>query len=112
IVSMSCSGGEAALVADMALEKNLRFPEFDRCTKPRVAATLNEFVAIDNPLDYQTFIWNDDEKLTATFSAVLGGAFDVAMLILDTPTHPNANPATWLVTARALMNAARATKAR
>jgi acetyl-CoA synthetase len=112
IVSMSCSGGEAALIADMALEKDLRFPEFDRCTKPKIAATLNEFVAIDNPLDYQTFIWNDEEKLTATFSAVLAGGFDVAMLILDTPMHPNASPATWLVTARAMMNAAKATKAR
>src|SRR5207237_6713653 len=47
-----------------------------------------------------------------TFSAVPGGGFDVAMLILDIPTHPKANPATWLVTAKAMVNAARATKAR
>ncbi len=46
--------------------------------KPRVAATLNEYVAIDNPLDYHTFIWNQPEKLTATFTEVLKGGFDVA----------------------------------
>jgi acetyl-CoA synthetase len=112
LVSMSCSGGEAALVADMALEKDIRFPPFDSCTKPRVAATLNEYVAIDNPLDYHTFIWNQDDKLTATFSAVLAGGYDVAMLILDIPTNPKMRPDTWLVTAKALINAADATKAR
>jgi hypothetical protein len=97
---MSCSGGEAALVADMAIEKNVRFPPFDICTGPRVAATLNEYVAIDNPLDYHTFIWNDEAKLTATFSAVLAGGYDVAMLILDIPTSPKMRPDTWLVTAK------------
>jgi acyl-CoA synthetase (NDP forming) len=112
IVSMSCSGGEAALIADMALEKDVTFPPFDDCTKPKVAATLNEYVAIDNPLDYHTFIWNDEDKLTATFSSVLAGGFDVGMLILDIPTNPKMRPDTWLVTAKALINAANATKAR
>jgi acyl-CoA synthetase (NDP forming) len=112
LVSMSCSGGEAALVADMAIEKNVQFPPFDSCTKPKVAATLNEYVTIDNPLDYHTFIWNQEEKLTATFSAVLGGGYDVAMLILDVPTHPKMKPDTWVVTARALIKSADATRAR
>jgi len=112
LVSMSCSGGEAALIADMAIDKKVRFPEFDSCTKPKVAATLNEYVSIDNPLDYHTFIWNQEDKLTATFSAVLSGGFDVAMLILDIPTSPLMTPDTWLVTAKSLENAAQATKAR
>ncbi len=68
--------------------------------------------SIDNPLDYHTFIWNQEDKLTATFSAVLAGGFDVAMLILDIPTSPSMKPDTWLVTAKALRNAAEATKAR
>ena len=112
LVSMSCSGGEAALVADMAIDRNVSFPSFDAVTKPKVAATLNEFVTIDNPLDYHTFIWNRPEKLTATFTAVLRGGFDVAMVILDTPTHPNMKPDAWATTARALMKAANATGAR
>lgn len=112
LVSMSCSGGEAALVADMALEKKVSFPPFDACTRPKVAASLNEYVAIDNPLDYHTFIWNQEDKLADTFSAVLGGGYDVAMLILDVPTHPRMKPDTWTVTAKALIRAADATKAR
>ncbi len=112
LVSMSCSGGEAALVADMAIDKQVQFPPFDACTGLKVAATLNEYAAIDNPLDYHTFIWNDEAKLTDTFSAVLGGGYDVAMLILDIPTTPKMRPDTWLVTAKALINAADATRAR
>lgn len=112
LVSLSCSGGEAALVADMALEKKVSFPPFNAATKPRVAATLNEYVAIDNPLDYHTFIWGQPEKLTATFTEVLKGGFDVGMVILDTPTHPKMKPEAWATTARAMAAASQATGAR
>jgi acetate---CoA ligase (ADP-forming) len=112
LVSMSCSGGEAALVADMALEKNVSFPPFNDATKTKVAATLNEFVTIDNPLDYHTFIWGDEAKLEATFTATLSGGFDVGMLILDVPTHPHMNPAAWYKTSRAFTAAAKTNKAR
>jgi acyl-CoA synthetase (NDP forming) len=112
VVSMSCSGGEAALIADMAEGRNLCFAPFDHNTKANIAASLNEYVAIDNPLDYHTFIWNDEDKLTATFSAVLAGGFDLGMLILDIPTIPSMKPDTWLVTADAFVNAQRKTGAR
>ena len=112
LVSMSCSGGEAALVADMALEKNLSFPPFDAATKAKVAATLNEYVSIDNPLDYHTFIWNQEAKLAATFSAVLSGGFDAGFVILDIPANPTMSPDTWMVTAHGLKQAAIATGAR
>ena len=112
LVSMSCSGGEAALVADMALEKNVSFPPFNTATKTKVSATLNEFVSIDNPLDYHTFIWGDEAKLEATFTATLSGGFDVGMLILDVPTHPHMNPAAWYKTSRAFTAAAKANTAR
>ena len=112
LVSMSCSGGEAALAADLVLGRPLHFPPFDPVTRERVAATLNEFVSIDNPLDYHTFIWNQPEKLLATFSAVLAGDFDTAMLILDTPTAPHMKPDAWVSTARALVEASRRTGTR
>jgi acetate---CoA ligase (ADP-forming) len=112
LVSMSCSGGEAALMADMALDRKVSFPPFDAATRPRVAATLNEYVAIENPLDYHTFIWNQEEKLTATFSAVLSGGFDVGVLILDTPSLQQLRPDSWLTTARAMTRASKATGAR
>ncbi len=112
LVSLSCSGGEAALVADMALDKGVSFPPFNAATKPKVAETLNDYVSIDNPLDYHTFIWRQEDKLKATFSAVLSGGFDLGMLILDVPTQPHMNPEAWLTTARAFRKAAMATRAR
>ncbi len=112
IVSMSCSGGEAALIADMATERKVMFPPFDDATQSKVKATLNEYVAIDNPLDYQTFIWNQGEKLLNTYTAVLGGGFDAAMLIIDTPADAKINREPWLVAIRAMAKAAVATNAR
>lgn len=112
LVSMSCSGGEAALMADMAIDRAVSFPPFDETTKPKVSATLNEYVAIENPLDYHTFIWNQRDKLTATFSAVLSGGFDVGVLILDTPSQQHVRPDSWLTTAHAMTAASKATGAR
>jgi len=112
LVSHSCSGGEAALIADMALGRKVSFPPFNRETKARVAASLNEFVSIDNPLDYHTFIWNDEAKLTSTFTATLSGGFECGVLILDTPTLPHMVSAPWYKTARAFTAAAKANTAR
>ncbi|HEY7763620.1 MAG TPA: acetate--CoA ligase family protein, partial [Aestuariivirgaceae bacterium] len=112
VLSMSCSGGEAALIADMAEGRRINFPPFDAETGAKVAATLNDYVAVDNPLDYHTFIWNQEDKLAATFSAALSGGFDVGMLILDIPTAPSMDPKTWLVTANAFIRAKTATGAR
>jgi acyl-CoA synthetase (NDP forming) len=112
LVSMSCSGGEAALIADMAEGKRLRFAPFTAETRAKVSATLNDYVAIDNPLDYHTFIWNQEDKLTATFSAVLAGQFDLGLLILDIPTVGSMKPDTWLVTADAFIKARERTGAR
>ena len=85
LVSLSCSGGEAALVADEARGRDLVFPAFGADHRDRVAATLNEMVAVTNPLDYHTFIWGDRGRLEACFTAVLAGGFDAALLVLDFP---------------------------
>ena len=112
LVSLSCSGGEAALVADLAPAHGLSFPPFSEPAARAVAATLNDLVHIDNPLDYHTFIWNQPQALEDTFAAAMAGGFDVSMLILDTPTHPAMKPDSWLVTARAWMAAQRRVGAR
>ena len=112
LVSLSCSGGEAALVADLAPAPGLSFPPFSEAAARGVAATLNDLVHLDNPLDYHTFIWNQREALENTFAAAMAGGFDTALLILDTPTHPAMKPDSWLVTARAWAAAQRRVGAR
>lgn len=111
IVSCSCSGGEAALTADMAMGRGVTLPDFNAGTASRVRATLNEYVSVSNPLDYHTFIWNQPEKLEATFTAVHSGGYDVGMLILDSPPPP-LNSAAWYVAARAFAKGAAANGAR
>jgi acetate---CoA ligase (ADP-forming) len=105
LVSLSCSGGEAALAADLAMNRAVSFPAFDVGTTDRVRDTLSELVTVSNPLDYHTFIWNQTDKLTATFSATLSGGFDVGMLILDAPSPPM-SPEAWYIAARAFKQAA------
>jgi acyl-CoA synthetase (NDP forming) len=111
IVSCSCSGGEAALTADMAMGRGVSLPDFNPDTANRVRATLNEYVSVSNPLDYHTFVWNQPEKIEATFTAVQSGGYDVGMLILDSPPPP-LNSAAWYVAARAFARGAAANKAR
>ncbi len=71
LASMSCSGGEASLVADRARCRDLAFPSFAPDHADRVIAALDDRVAVTNPLDYHTFIWGDEARLTACFGAVL-----------------------------------------
>ncbi len=110
-VSLSCSGGEAALTADLALNHALNFRDFNAGTAARVKDTLNDLVTVSNPFDYHTFIWNQQQAMENTFTATLSGGFDVGMLILDTPPPP-LNAAAWYVAARAFAKAAETNNAR
>ncbi|MGI9406567.1 MAG: CoA-binding protein, partial [Hyphomicrobiaceae bacterium] len=57
MVSMSCSGGEALLISDIAERTSLEFRAFDTDEKTRIKATTHELVTVDNPFDYHTFDW-------------------------------------------------------
>ena len=96
LVSLSCSGGEAALVADRSLGLGLTFPDLAPDHRDRVAAALDGRVAVTNPLDYHTFIWGDETRLAECFGTVLGACsattdadapFDAALLVLDFPAQ-------------------------
>lgn len=112
IVSLSCSGGEASLVADRAERTALDFAPFAAEHRHRIAATLSELVAISNPFDYHTFMWGDRAAMASTFTAVLDGPQDATMLVLDAPPAAGNDPSTWYVAADALADAAHATGAR
>ena len=109
MASLSCSGGEASLVADLAESTMLRFDDFPDDQRARIAATLTELVHIANPFDYHTFMWGDREAMAATFGATMEGPHDATLLILDAPPLPNQDPSSWLVAADAFADAADAT---
>ncbi len=109
LVSLSCSGGEASLVADLAETGALRFAPFPDEQRGRIAATLTELVTIGNPFDYHTFMWGDRAAMGRTFGEVMDGPQDATMLVLDAPPRPDQDPSSWEVAAAALADAARRT---
>jgi len=94
ITSLSCSGGEASLMAD-AVEKRLHLslPDLSSSETTSVRATLNEFVDVANPLDYHTFIWADFEAMKQTYSAMMRVDADMACLVYDIPRADRADTA-------------------
>ncbi|RJG43937.1 acetate--CoA ligase family protein [Mesorhizobium sp. DCY119] len=110
--SMSCSGGEASVMADSAEGRKLRFPALSEEHWAHVKSTLGSFVAVANPLDYHTFIWNDEPAMTATFTAMVSGGFDLNMLVLDFPRNDRCSDADWWPTVRAFEAALKSNNAR
>jgi acetyl-CoA synthetase len=83
VASVSCSGGEAALVADTAENLGMEMPPFDADQERRLRATLGAFVNVANPLDYHTFIWGDAAAQRECFAAVFAGVQDITVKIFD-----------------------------
>jgi acyl-CoA synthetase (NDP forming) len=112
VVSLSCSGGEASLVADRAEGTRLSFDAFTDDHRARIESTLTELVAVTNPFDYHTFMWGDREAMASTFTAVMSGEQDVTMLVLDAPPGDEHDASSWYTAADALADAADATGGR
>jgi acetyl-CoA synthetase len=85
IASASCSGGEAALMADLAHRLGLTMPPLPDEVRGRLRDVLGERVSVRNPLDYHTYIWGDGEQLTECFTALLETGLDQHLLMLDFP---------------------------
>lgn len=112
LCSMSCSGGEASVMADSAEGRAVRFPELTSEHRARVKSTLGAFVAVANPLDYHTFIWNNEPALTETFTAMVSGGFSLSCLVLDFPRKDRCSDVDWWSTVRGFENALRTNKAK
>ena len=85
VASVSCSGGEAGLIADMAVDTSIDFRDLGAQQGQKIRSLLGPIVSIANPLDYHTFIWGDTARMTDLFSAVMEDGFDLSVFILDVP---------------------------
>ena len=85
IASLSCSGGEASLIADLGTDYGLSFPALNENQISGLRDALGDHVALANPLDYHTFIWGDTDAMTAAFSAMLQGDQAISLVALDFP---------------------------
>lgn len=112
IVSLSCSGGEASLVADRAESTRLRLEPFEPAHRAKIQNTVTELVSVTNPFDYQTFMWGDRQAMAQTFTAVMDGPQDATMLLLDGPNTAANDPSAWYLAADSFADAADATGGR
>ncbi|MBL4926598.1 acetate--CoA ligase family protein [Fuscibacter oryzae] len=108
ICSLSCSGGEAGLVADLAAPFGIEFPPVPQATHDRLFAVLGEIPTISNPLDYHTFIWGDGPKTTEVFTAMLD-AYDAAIYIIDSPRPDRCDPSGYQPAFDAIVSAQKTT---
>ena len=112
LMSMSCSGGEAAIVGDAAHAVGLQFPALNTAQKTDLNAVLGSQLKLSNPLDYHTVIWNDDEAMQAMVRATLQvkvgpvsdtvsandqfeSIADIALLVLDFPRQDRCTTESW-----------------
>jgi acyl-CoA synthetase (NDP forming) len=111
VASMSCSGGEAGLMADAILGRQLVYKPMDDHKAKALREVLGPMVAIANPLDYHTYIWNDQPAMAATFAAMLNDAADLSFLVIDFPRVDLPGGESWDVAVDALIEAKRQTGA-
>ncbi len=110
IASMSCSGGEASLMADSVLGLNLYFPALGADQEEALRKALGPKVALANPLDYHTYIWNDGPAMTACFSAMMAtGALALGIVVLDFPRLDRCDAGEWDRVTDAVVAAAKET---
>lgn len=113
ILSFSCSGGEATLMADLAAVKNeLVFPPLSESAKKNLAELHGDKVSLNNPFDYQTYIWGNETALKNNFSFALDTPVDYGILILDIPNRPDMDVWAWRQTYEAFVAACKNHKRR
>jgi len=112
MLSVSCSGGEASLMSDMALGTGITYKPFGEKQRQELKALLGPIVTIANPLDYHTFIWGDTQRMTDVFAAALGEGFDISAFVLDLPRADRCNPAGYRCAIDAIVAAKQRTGAR
>lgn len=112
VCSVSCSGGEASLMADMAEGTAIRYRDFSGGQRKALKDILGPIVTIANPLDYHTFIWGDTERMTGVFAAAMADGFDLTVFVLDIPRSDRCDPSSYECAVEAIIAARRLTGAR
>ena len=102
VASMSCSGGEASLMADTGLRHAVEFPPLSATQSTGLRATLGPKVALANPLDYHTYVWADRDGMTAAFAAMAAGDVALTLVVLDFPRADRCDAAAWDIVVEAV----------
>ncbi|KQY27270.1 acyl-CoA synthetase [Rhizobium sp. Root482] len=111
ISSMSCSGGEASLMADAGVKRKTIFRALKDEQRQPLRESLGEMVTIANPLDYHTFVWGNLDKQTTAFTAMMKGDYALNLIVLDFPRQDRCDAADWDTTCEAVITSAQTTGA-
>ena len=112
VISLSCSGGEAAIMADLADRFHLQMNPFSDEQMDDLNAQFENYVTVSNPFDYNTSTWGDGAAQQRCFTAAMSGHHDAAFLIYDHPSVSAVEVADevneWIVALNAFIAAHRA----
>jgi len=108
ISSMSCSGGEASLMADAGVKRKVNYRTLKDFQRRPLRETLGQMVTISNPLDYHTFVWGNREKQTEAFTTMMKGDYALNLVVLDFPRLDRCDAEDWTTTCHAVIDAAKA----
>ena len=95
VATISCSGGEASLMADLGQEVGVVFPDLLPNQRDALRAALGDKVALANPLDYHTYIWGDGAAMGRCYAAMMLGAQDATILVVDFPRADRCSQSAW-----------------
>jgi len=105
---MSYSGGDLILLVD-GMGPSLTMPPLSEKVTERLRPTVHKRVVAANPFDFQMFDWDDEDRLTASFTAFLSEDFDVSICLLDYPREDICDQSTWGGAERGFVRAAQKT---
>ena len=111
VSSVSCSGGEAGFMSDMAEGSDIAFRDFTKKATEKLKDVLGPIVTIANPLDYHTYIWGDRDAMTATYSTVFDDGFDLNLVVMDIPPADRCDMTAWQAPLQAVVDASCKTNA-
>lgn len=92
---LGSSGGESAMVADAAQRFDIDMRPLSDDARGRLRSVLGSRVALSNPLDYHTYIWDKPEPMRETYSALLEDGYDLVAMFLDTPRSDRCDGSSW-----------------
>ena len=84
-MAFTCSGGDAAMLADYGEQFGLTYAQPGAGTAARLRPLLPPIATVANPLDYTTPLWGKEAELTAALDVALSEPCDVAIMAQDHP---------------------------
>jgi len=93
--AMSTSGGDLTLLADAMIGTDLTMPPLSEDVTRRLREVVHERMVAANPLDFQMFDWDNEDRMAATFTPFVSRDFDVSLCLLDYPRDDRCDQSTW-----------------